>query len=163
MKKTIEEYLQEMRNFAKRSNQTVSNTLNVATKNDASAVPGIVGELIILVTHSRGTFPVENAEVTIFDRDNNVLKRVTTDNSGRTDRIVLQALPKALSETPTENKSDVAKYYNARIDAENFVSVLIKNIPVFEGVTSLQGYDMLYKGAANSQELQVIELPISNL
>lgn len=159
MEKTIEEYLEEMRRYAKRSNQTVTEAMPVM----APATPGIVGELIILVTHSRGTFPVENAEVTIFDRDNNVIKKVTTDNSGRTDRIILQALPKALSESPNGENKDVSKFYNARIDAENFVSVLIKNIPVFEGITSLQSYDMLYKGAANSQELQVIELPITSL
>ena len=159
MEKTIEEYLEEMRRYAKRSNQTVTEVMPVI----APATPGIVGELIILVTHSRGTFPVENAEVTIFDRDNNVIKKVTTDNSGRTDRIILQALPKALSESPNDENKDVSKFYNARIDAENFVSVLIKNIPVFEGITSLQSYDMLYKGAASSQELQVIELPITSL
>lgn len=162
MQKTIEEYIQEMRNFATRSGYSQNKAITTAAASPVPATPATVGELIILVTHSRGTFPVVNADVTIFDRDNNIIKTVTTDVSGRTERIVLPALPKQLSETPN-NLGEIAKYYNVQIDAENFVSVLIRNVPIFEGVTSLQGYDMLYRGAANNQELQIIELPITNI
>ncbi len=163
MQKTIEEYIQEMRNFSRRSRFSQDNAIPVAAASEIPAEPGIVGELIILVTHSRGTFPVKDAKVTVFDRDNNIIKVTNTDESGRTERITLQTVAKELSESPGTNINDVAKYYNVLIDADDFVSVLIRNVPVFEGVTSLQGFDMLYRGAANSQETQIIELPISSL
>ena len=162
MLKTTEDYIKEMLEFSKRSKFPDTEYVATAGASSQPAQPATVGDLIILVTHSRGTFPVSGASVTIFDRDNNVLKTIKTDESGRTPRIILPAVSKALSESP-ETNGDIAKYYNVQIDAENFVSVLIQNVPVFEGVTSLQSYDMLYRGATNNQDLQIIELPISKI
>lgn len=163
MQKTIEEYIQEMRNFAKQSGYSLNKAITTAVASPVPATPATVGELIILVTHSRGTFPVTNATITVFDRDNNKIKSVVTDASGRTERIILPALPKQLSETPNDTNADIAKFYNVQIDAENFVSALIRNVPIFEGVTSLQSFDMLYRGAANNQDVQIIDLPITRV
>lgn len=163
MQKNIEDYILEMREFAKRSKLSSTESIMVAAASETPAAAASVGALIISVTHSRGTFPINGAKITIFDRDNNIIMTTITNTSGRSERIILPAASKQLSVTPGNNANELAKYYNIQIDAENFVSALIRNIPIFENITSLQAYDMLYKGAATNQDLQIIELPISNL
>lgn len=143
MAKTIEEYINEIKEFQKRSTNNVS---------------PYRGRLIFNLTHSRGNYPVENALVTILDGES-IIQAVTTDNSGKTPTITLDAFDKKFSETPTSDRNNITKYYNAEISADEFVNVRIENIPIYENVTTLQQYDMLFKSAANGEEIQIITLP----
>ena len=143
MAKSIEDYINELREFNNRSTNTVS---------------PYRGRLIFNVTHSRGTYPVKNALITVFE-NNTILKALTTDESGKTPPITLEAFDKKFSESPTSEQSYVTKYYDAEISADEFVTVRIENIPIYENITTLQQYDMLYKSAANGQDKQIVTLP----
>ncbi len=164
MPKSMQEYLDELYRYAKRSKFEGQETMTaIPTVSNAQAVTGPTGELIMIITHSRGTYPVVGATITVRDNNNRVVQSTTTDQSGRSERIILPTLSKDLTDAPNNSNNAVALYYDAQIDAENYVSALIKNIPIFEGITSLQNYDMLYKGAVSNTDMQIIELPINNL
>ncbi len=156
MDRTVEEYIAELREMQRRSR------LPADAPETITAADGITGNLIVIVTHSRGTFPVSNAKITVLG-DGDEVTTVYTDISGRSPKITLPTVSRDFSETPETNGNAVAKYYDIQIDSDNFVSVLIKNIPIFEGVTSLQGYDMVYRGSVNDQQMQIIELPTNNV
>lgn len=155
MAKSFDDYINELKEFQKRSkNYTAANSSNLQ-----NPVPSAYrGRIIFNITHSRGTYPVENALITIFD-NGNIIKAVTTDESGKSPTITLDAFDKKFSESPSSDINNITRYYDAQIEAEDFVTVRIENIPIYENVTTLQQYDMLFKSAANGQEIQIITLP----
>lgn len=158
MSKSINEYINELREFQKRSTNyipTVSNNIARENNNDYSPYRG---RLIFNITHSQGTYPVQNALITIYDGDT-ILQAVTTDQSGKSPTITLDAFDKRFSEMPESDTRNITKYYNAKIEADNFVSVMFENIPIYENITTLQRYDMLYKSAAQTDEMQLVVLP----
>ncbi len=167
--KTIQEYIEELKAFKERSlekNYVPAVSANVT--NETNELPEDVnkgtGNLVVIVTHSRGTFPVVNAQVTVYDTDENVITTAKTDLSGRTPEIVLDTYSKDLSERPEGSNTPINRFYNIFIEADRYVSALIKNVPIFEGVTTLQRYDMTFASSVTDQSTQVVELtPNENL
>lgn len=155
MAKTVEDYIAELREYQARSTNYIP-TVAAVTGNNNSNSP-YRGRLIFNITHSRGTFPVANALITIYD-DDTIINAVTTDESGKSPTITLEAFDKRFSESPGSDAGNITKYYDAKIDADGFVSVLIKNIPIYENITTLQSYDMLYKSAATNDEMITVTL-----
>ncbi len=153
MDKTIDEYISELREYQKRSKNYIS--VNSTVNNDFSPYRG---RLIFNITHSRGTFPVPNALITLYDGDT-IINAVNTDESGKSPTLTLDAFDKKFSESPTSDNRNITKFYNAKIEADDFVSVLIQNIPIYENITTLQSYDMLFRSAAENQEMQIVTLP----
>lgn len=98
------------------------------------------GQLRFRTFTARGALPVKDA-VCIVTKDFNgqtlVISSQTTDMSGQTEIISLPAPPRSLSQTPN---STVLPYalYDATISAKGFEKIVLKNIPIFEGILSVQ-------------------------
>lgn len=89
---------------------------------------------------ARGAFPVAGATVVIshiIGGKKHVFYALTTDISGQTPIVTLPVPPKELSETPDSSVQPYATY-DAEITAEGYNDVIITNMPVFEGVMSVQ-------------------------
>ncbi len=163
--RTFEEYLNELKEYSKKNNLSNTTTEN----NNINPIPiqqplqdlSSLGTLMVSVTHSRGTYPIKNAHITVFDNSNPNIYEGYTDENGKTARIHLAAPSSNKSEKPNISVSP-SKLYNIRISANGFLPAEIYNIPVFGGVTSIQQYDMLFAAAATNNEIQKIILPIKN-
>jgi len=97
------------------------------------------GTLIFQVTGGQGAFPVAGATVTItkpLDERLGISVTVITDESGKTAPISLPAPSKELSQKP--NNGIVYATYQAEISAPNHVTTKIRDLPVFDGITTIQ-------------------------
>lgn len=102
------------------------------------------GTLLFQVTGGQGAFPIAGASVTIvrdLDDIHAFSIRTETDESGKTAEFSLPAPAKSLSQTP--GNGDVFAVYRARITAPDYAPVEVKNIPVFDGVTTIQPVNLL--------------------
>lgn len=156
MNKTFEEYINELMEMSKKSRFVNKPVINENLANPA------IGYLLISVSHSQNTFPVSNAEYTVFDRNNNVAASGKTDSSGKSEKLPLAAIPKNLSEAPGNELINSAVFYNVEIKAENYIPFTIKNIPIFEDVTTLQNFDMTFFSASPDGLPQTVTLPTEN-
>lgn len=103
-----------------------------------------VGFLTVIVRTANGALPVENAQVTIYDYSNgdnvannsDIIYTLTTDNSGRTQKVVLSTKSKDTSLAP---KNQVPfKGYSINVVKEGFYDSSYINVPIYQGVSSLQ-------------------------
>lgn len=102
------------------------------------------GSMLVSVTTLRGTFPIEGAVVTVFTGDykeGEEIAKYITDQSGRTEKIMLDAKNKILSETA--GNGIPYNTYNIYTSADGYGGQFNMNIPVFSGVTSLQDVDLV--------------------
>ena len=103
------------------------------------------GSLRFRTYTARGALPVSGARVVVFKNiggKKHVFYSLTTDSSGLTQVMSLPAPPKELSETPDSSVQPYA-LYDAEITAAGYNNVLIRDLPVFEGVLSLQKVAMV--------------------
>ncbi len=103
------------------------------------------GSLRFRTYTARAALPVAGARVVISKNiggKKHVFYSLTTDSSGLTQVMSLPAPPKELSETPDSSVQPYA-LYNAEVSAAGYNDVLISDIPVFEGVLSLQKVAMV--------------------
>lgn len=174
----IEQYKQEMLRMYRGRGATVNSvpvsqavsqmreTLPQAplvTEENVNAEPSIppdanqgsdTGRLIAIVTTVRSLYPVPNARVTVFTGalDNmEVLATDFTDESGRTDVFLLGTPSKALS-LDSANQTRPYALYNMMVEADGYVTNIHLNIPVFSGVTSLQGSNMMLLETAGADK-----------
>lgn len=103
------------------------------------------GSLRFRTYTARGALPVGNATVEIsvqVDGKPYILYTLTTDNSGQTKPVSLPAPSAELSQKPD---SEIRPYalYNAVVKANGFTTVELKDIPVFDGVASIQRVAMV--------------------
>lgn len=104
-----------------------------------------VGFLTVAVKTASDALPIEGALVTVTSIDENgnssVKAQLYTQNSGRTEVIILEAPPGNLSEMP----GVVRPYaiYNIEVDAEGFYSESFAGVPIFEGIYSEQPVEMI--------------------
>lgn len=166
MEKSMEDYRRELLDMASRSTVggrelfAEDSMVEDATQSTVPSVtPDLVGEgtLVVSLTHSKGLFPVVNAKICLSDMSGRTIGCKQTDSSGKTEEWRLPAPPKANSENPNGNPNDVSAFYNIRIDAQGYVPVIIEGVPVFDGIRTLQPFDMFFLGAAESSEPQVIK------
>ena len=97
------------------------------------------GTLIFQVTGGQGSFPVPNAKVNLTKKLNDRLSlsiTVLTDESGKTSPISLPAPDRRLSQSP--NNGIVYAVYQAEVTAEGYIPTEIRDLPVFDGVTTIQ-------------------------
>ena len=97
------------------------------------------GTLIFQVTGGQGAYPVAGATIVItkaLDDRHSVSATVTTDESGKTEQLSLPAPNRELSQSP--NNGVVFATYQARISAPNYVTTEVRDIPVFDGITTIQ-------------------------
>ncbi len=146
MLKSLEDYINELRDFKKRSNIPDEFTES-ADKNS--------GILSVAVTHSKGSFPIENARVEIFSADDSPIVTLYTDMSGKTGPIALKTVSKQSTETP-ESEGRKADLYHILVTADSYVTTRVENIPIYEGVTTVQQIDMTLLSASAGGATQII-------
>ncbi len=97
------------------------------------------GTLQVAVTLARGAIPVEGATVTILEagEQGRELQVLLTDQSGKTESLQLPAPALSLSQTP-ENAETSFSVYNIRVTHPGFYPELRLNVPVFDGILSIQ-------------------------
>lgn len=149
--KSIDDYMKEFtETYVKPAEMPMTENSITAPKDSTGK-----GFVSVFVTHSRGNYPIKGAKVTISASDGTPIKVLYTDESGETEKLAIAVPKKSLSEAPGNAMSEVAGFIDIRIDADGFVSAILKNVPVFDGVVSSQPYDMLFSDAADSLEPQV--------
>ena len=160
MEKSINEYIKELKEMSAKSRFKETDSAEIIAVDENKPI----GFLEISVTHSQNTFPVPNATFIVTDKKGTLLSKGTTDISGKSPKISLPAKQKTLSEEPGYQYKDSVMFYDVSINAENYVPFTIKNIPVFENITTLQNFDMTFFGASENGQPQTIILPTeSNL
>ncbi len=114
------------------------------------------GYITVNVRTAGGALPVEGALVTISSSDTGTVVAVTlTDNAGLAEIIELPTPPKDNSLTP--NSGEVSSFYTVDTDKEGFYHVVNANIPIFDGVTSIQSV-ILVPIAVGDNQLQPNDL-----
>lgn len=96
------------------------------------------GYLSTRIYTSRGSIPIEGASVTVIknngDRQNIIARRIT-DRNGQIALVTIDAPDSELSLSP--GNEDVFAVVDVRIDKEDFYTVIIKDVQVFGGQTTL--------------------------
>lgn len=109
------------------------------------------GGLQVNVTTLGRLYPVKDALVTVFtDEAQNmtVIETDTTDESGKSSVFNLKTPP--ASESQSADNGGVVPYakYNVSVRSDGYVEQIAMNVPVFSGVISVQGIDLLPISAA---------------
>ncbi len=97
------------------------------------------GYLVVSVRTGSGAIPLEGALVTLRGEDTaegDSIASFISDQSGNTPRITLPAPPRAVSESPGNGKPYAS--YSADISLKGYHTNLYTNIPIFDGITSVQ-------------------------
>ena len=153
----IEKYKSEMLSMYKK---TKKENIRVAPVVAQTTEPQTSGKLLAVVTTVRTLYPVPNAKVTVFTgdyKDMNVIDTALTDNSGRTREFVLSTPQKELS-LESENTKIPYAVYNLMVEADGYVPNIHLNIPVFSGVTSIQGSNLMLKETAGANmDVQIFD------
>ena len=102
------------------------------------------GYLVIKVSTARGAIPLEAASVNVRGGDkesSGIIYATTTNSSGLTKKLELPAPPRVLSESP----SSVLPYalYDIDVFKEGYIPLKLKNVAVFDSVTSIQSAVMI--------------------
>ncbi len=97
------------------------------------------GFLIVSVRTGSGAIPLGGALVTLRGEETtegDTIASFISDQSGNTPRITLPAPPRADSESPGNAKPYAS--YSADISLKGYHTNVYTNIPVFDGITSVQ-------------------------
>ncbi len=103
-----------------------------------------LGYLKAFVTTARGALPVSNAQVIVtrLINDEELLEQVArTDNSGYSPLFTLPAVSAVYSLSP--DNATPFTYYNMYVRAEGFYPVLLREIPMYGGITAIQPVDLI--------------------
>ncbi len=152
--KTPQEYANELLQMYKANAQAIADAnpfdaqkviANKTSSKDYDLEDG-VGGLLVNTTTLNQLYPVANAFITVFTDDQNgniVIETDTTDESGKSD--VFKLKTPSRSESQQSDNAGVLPYtnYNISVTSDGYVEKIIKNIPVFSGVVSVQGVDLL--------------------
>ncbi len=107
-----------------------------------------LGFLIVQAVTANGALPVPDATVHIYEyaedfdtERTDIIYSLRTDNSGRTEKIALDAKDKELSQSP----GNVRPYttYNITVEKDGFYASEKINVPIFQGITSIQTAEMI--------------------
>ena len=116
-------------------NETIENFLNQNSQ---------IGFLTFQVTTAQGNIPVQNARITIslpLGNEYHISKILYSDESGKTEPFPLPTPSSQLSNSPGNIKP--YSEYNISATGEGFSKVELFNVPVFEGINSIQPINLL--------------------
>lgn len=108
------------------------------------------GSLVFMVFTASEALPVEGAAVTVstrIDGEAHEMFGCVTNQSGETPSRTLPAPSKALSQE-YDNKVQPFSLYDATVAKEGFTKVILRDIPVFDGVQSIQRVAMIPEESA---------------
>lgn len=157
-KKTAQDYADELlkmyRENARELDKTKQPPVAVPTISEELTPPVFedgTGGLQVNVTTLGRLYPVKDALVTIFTGDvqnMTVIETDTTDESGKSGVFNLKTPP--ASDSQTAENGGVLPYskYNVSVHSDGYVQQFAMNVPVFSGVISVQGIDLLPISAA---------------
>lgn len=139
--------------------ETISNfpVSNFSTYEQFEAANTGGGSLVFMVFTANEALPVEGAAVTVSTRINgepHEMFSCVTNQSGETEARTLPAPSKALSQE-YDNEVQPFSLYDATVAKEGFTKVILRDIPVFDGVRSIQRVAMI--PAENDREVQNAE------
>ncbi len=98
------------------------------------------GFITVNVRTAGGALPVEGAVITVravSGQGGSVVAVMITDSGGTSDVLSLPTPPKSNSLSP-RNGAEVSSNYSIDTEKSGFYSVSNMNVPVFDGVTSVQ-------------------------
>jgi len=92
----------------------------------------------------KGIIPVANANITVskkLDGSYFISKVITTNEDGKTEALALPTISAERSRMPQDG--EVYATYSASVSAENYQPKTIVDIPIFEGITSIQPVSLI--------------------
>ncbi|MBQ7596142.1 MAG: hypothetical protein IJU45_05705 [Clostridia bacterium] len=104
------------------------------------------GTLKVQVYATDQSYPIDNARVTVFLDLKNGAKEMfsaLTNTDGIVDSIVLPAPDKAMSQSPSNSAFLPYAVYTTVIERPGYVNAKYTNVPVFSGIESIQGVEMV--------------------
>jgi len=150
-KTLIEKYKAEMLEMYRSAKAVPTVARPIATP---PTLPDGTGGLLANVTTIRQLYPLANATVTVFtgDYENKTdIATATTDQSGKTEIFLLPTPDRALSQSAGATAKPYSTY-NMLVRAEGYRDNIHLNIPVFSGVVSLQGSNMMLLETAGADK-----------
>ncbi len=102
------------------------------------------GFLTFQVTTAQGNIPVSNARITVsipLGNDYHIAKVLYSDESGKTAPFPLPAPDSSIADSPSKIKP--YSEYNVSATADGYNTVQLLNVPVFEGINSIQPINLL--------------------
>ena len=120
------------------------------------------GRLLVSVTTALGALPVEGAQVLIYgarkeDGERDILYSLRTDASGQTPRVLLPTVPEALSESPGQTAPYAT--YSIAVRRAGYYYTEENQVPIFEGITSIQPVDLIPLAEYGSPDSSTPEFP----
>ena len=151
-KKTPQDYANELLQMYRENAAVLAQSNEV--RNETIATPQFEDEsggLQINVTTVGRLYPVTNALVTVFvgeGQNKRIVEKGITDQSGKSGIFNLKT-PSAADSQQAQNGGDVPyARYNVSVQSDGYVEQIAMNVPVFSGVLSVQGIDLLPVSAA---------------
>ncbi len=151
--KTPQDYANELLRMYRENSQELESleqsiNMPVAQQNTLStpAFEDGTGGLQVNVTTLSRLYPVKNALVTVFTGEPNnktVIETDTSDQSGKTGVFNLKTPPRDDSQQAETNGALPYASYNVSVRSDGYVEQIAMNVPVFSGVISIQGIDLL--------------------
>lgn len=116
------------------------------------------GQLQINVTANVGLLPIRDAKITISftGEPDSTLETLTTDSSGQTQSVDLEAPPLEYSLTP-ESPMPYSEY-TLQITAQGYEPVIVSGVEVLPNVTAVQNIEMVPAETAK-KENEIITIP----
>ena len=102
------------------------------------------GYLVVQVTTANSAVPLSGAHVVIsadLPGDGDVIYDLRTGSGGRTERVALETLPRAMSETPGDMKPYLT--YHIEVSAPGYEKAIYQNVPIFDGITAFQQANLI--------------------
>ena len=93
------------------------------------------GYLVVQVTTANSAVPLSGAHVAIsadLPGDGDVIYDLRTGSGGRTERVALETLPRAMSETPGDIKPYLT--YHIEVSAPGYEKAIYQNVPILTGL-----------------------------
>ena len=108
-----------------------------------------IGFLVIEARTANGALPTEGARVSIYEylptnddkNEGKLLYSVLTDQDGKTPKLALGVKSKELSMSP--GNINPFSVYNISVEKEGYYNNRYINVPVFQGITSVQPVELI--------------------
>ena len=117
------------------------------------------GHLQVDVVSDANNFPITDANISISKTEDpgKTLEEITTNSSGQTENISLEAPPTELSLTP----QDLRPYaeYTIRITAPGFEPLIISGTEILADTTAIQNARMVPISDSNTKDEEIIMIP----
>lgn len=150
--KTPQEYANELMKMYRENTQAITELKRpvelpfIASNQIPPTLDDGTGGVQVNVTTIGRLYPVKDALVTVFLGSGNtrtVIETDVTDDSGKSKVFKLSTPPRAESQQ-SENGGELPyANYNISVKSDGYVEKIAMNVPVFSGVISVQGIDLL--------------------